>query len=105
MLPQYSRHYADVGMMARSAVKDEALADLELLHSVVLHKDRFYHSGWAKYLEAKPGTFHLLPRTERLSELRRDHQAMRPMFFGTLMAFDDVLRELTQLETEINSKR
>jgi len=105
MLPRYSRHYSDVATMARSSVKDEALADLELLQSVVVHKDRFYHSGWAKYLEAKPGTFHLLHRAERLSELQRDHKAMQPMFFGTQMTFDDVLHELDRLEKEINEKR
>jgi len=37
-----------------------------------------------------------------LSELRRDHQAMRTMFFRDPPAFDDVLRELAQLESEIN---
>jgi len=102
MLPRYSRHYVDVAMMASSPVKAEALADLGLLESVVTHKDRFYHATRAKYQEAKKGTFHLVPRDERLSELRRDHQVMRTMFFGDPPAFDDVLRELAQLESEIN---
>ncbi|HLF94332.1 MAG TPA: nucleotidyl transferase AbiEii/AbiGii toxin family protein [Planctomycetota bacterium] len=102
MLPRYSRHYVDVALMARSPVKAEALADLALLQSVVTHKDRFYPAGWARYPEARKGTFRMVPRDERLLELRRDHQAMQPMFFGDPPLFDDVLRELAKLETEIN---
>jgi hypothetical protein len=102
MLPRYWRHYADVAAMARTPVKGEALADLELLRSVVTHKDRFYHCGWAKYQEAKPGSFHLIPRDERLPELRRDSQAMRTMFYEEPPAFDEVLRDLDRLEHEIN---
>lgn len=102
LLPRYSRHYADVAMMAQAPVKEEALADLELLTSVSIHKDRFYHCGWAKYLEAKPGTFRLLPRPERLSDLRRDYQSMQVMFFHEAPSFDQVLERLAGLEQAIN---
>jgi len=102
MLPRYSRHYVDVAIMDAAPVKSEALGDLDLLKSVVTHKDLFYHAGWARYSEARKGSFHLLPRAERLLELRRDHQAMQPMFFGDPPLFDDVLRDLAKLESEIN---
>jgi len=102
LLPRYSRHYADVAVMARTAVKAEALADLDLLHSVCKHKDRFYHCGWARYLEAKPGSFHLTPCSERLAELRRDYQDMRVMFFAEAPSFDEILDQLSALEYEIN---
>ncbi|HET6426800.1 MAG TPA: nucleotidyl transferase AbiEii/AbiGii toxin family protein [Phycisphaerae bacterium] len=102
LLPGYSRHYADVAMMAQAPAKNEALADLDLLQSVCRHKDRFYHCGWARHLEAKPGTFHLLPRKERLGALRRDYQDMRVMFFSEAPSFDTVLDQLATLEREIN---
>lgn len=91
MLPRYSRHSADVAAMSRLPVKDEAMGDLALLQSVVTHKDRFYHSGWAKIQEAKLGGFRLSPRTERLPELRRDHQAMKAMYFSDPPSFDEIL--------------
>lgn len=103
MPARYSRHYVDVALMARSAVKAEALADPALLASVVTHKDRFYYARWAKYQEAKKGTFHLVPRDERLGELRTDYLAMRTMFFADAPAIDEILRDLAQLEHEINS--
>lgn len=103
LMPQrYSRHYADVAVMATTFVKEESLADLELLKKVCVHKDRFYHSGWARYLEATPGDFRMLPPGERLSGLRRDYQAMQVMFFGEAPSFDDIMNRLARLEEEIN---
>ena len=58
---RYSRHYYDLAMMAKSDVKEKALADLVLLEDVVEFKRRFYRCNWAKYEDAKPGTLKLLP--------------------------------------------
>ena len=102
LLPRYSRHYADVAVMSKADVRDEALGDTDLLHRVCIHKDQFYHCGWAKYLEARRGTFRLLPRDERLSDLRRDYQSMQVMFFGEALTFDEVLGCLADLERQIN---
>ncbi len=41
------RHYYDLAKMAQSPVKAQALADPELLASVVEFKQRFYPRGWA----------------------------------------------------------
>jgi hypothetical protein len=46
---RYSRHYYDVAMLAQSAIRAEALADMGLLAQVVRHKETFYPSGWAQY--------------------------------------------------------
>ena len=51
MPTRYSRHYYDLAMMALNEVKNEALADLELLKSVVEFKQKFYPRSWAKYEE------------------------------------------------------
>ncbi len=102
LLSGYSRHYADVASMAKTKVKEEAFDDLALLRSVVIHKDRFYHCGWARYLGARAGSFRLLPRQERLADLRRDHQGTKLMFFEDAPLFEDVLAELERLEQEIN---
>jgi hypothetical protein len=103
MLPRYSRHYADVAEMSRHDVKHQALQDLDLLHQVCLHKDRFYHCGWAHYLDAVPGSFHLVPPNKRISALRRDYQAMQVMFYDQASDFDAMLQILGHLEQEINA--
>lgn len=42
MPTRYSRHYYDLAMMAKNEVKEEALADLDLLTNVVEFKQKFY---------------------------------------------------------------
>ena len=103
MLPRYSRHWADLAVMSQTSVKNEALKDLPLLEAVCLHKDRFYHCGWANYNSAKPDSIHLLPHPERLADLRRDYNSMSVMFFDNPMSFNTILEQLSALEKEINS--
>ena len=103
MLLRYSRHYADVAQMSQAKVVDEALGDIGLLKSVTTHKDMFYHCGWAQYDQAKPGSFHLLPRIERLRTIRRDYQNMTAMFFDEPPVFDDILEQLSDIEKRINA--
>lgn len=100
--PHYSRHYADLAVMASTEVREHAIADLGLLRKVCVHKDQFYRSGWAKYDEAQPGTLRLLPVDERLSALRGDYAAMSVMYFEGAPSFDGVLATLSALQDEIN---
>ncbi len=98
----HARHYYDMFMLARSAVCDAAVKDVELLQKVVEHKTKFYYSAWARYDLAVPGTLALVPPEERLSELRRDYDAMSVMIFGRPPPLEDVLDELAKLEDRIN---
>ncbi len=100
---RYSRHYADVAAMGQARVVDEALADIELLNSVTIHKDLFYHSGWAQYNLARPGSFYLMPRGERLSAIGRDYREMSAMFFSEPPEFESILEQLLELEKRINN--
>ena len=100
---RYSRHYADVAVMSRAWVVDDALADIELLKSVINHKDLFYRSAWAKYNQAYPGSFHLMPRDERLGVIARDYREMSAMFFNESPEFETILEQLSGLEKQINS--
>lgn len=99
---RYSRHYYDLAMMAQSSVRDVALADLALLEDVVAFKKRFYARGWAKYDQAKPGTFMLMPSVHVLAEVKQDYAQMRNMIFGRYPDFDDIIAVLQNLEHEIN---
>lgn len=101
-LLRYSRHYYDMAKMASTGIKDTALADMDLLESVVEFKMRFYRSAWARYDLAKPGTLKLVPTGHVLKSLKEDYRAMRDMIFGEYPDFDDILSELQSLENEIN---
>lgn len=89
--------------MTKSDVAVNALADLSLLNDVVKFKQRFYHSRWANYDTAKPGTFRLLPTKGGEANLKRDYIAMRPMFFSDPPKWREVLTGLQQLEKQINA--
>jgi len=103
MPPAYSRHYYDLYMLANSPVKDIALKDLPLLADVVHFKQRFYHCPWARYDEAIPGTFRLVPADSGIKELEKDYRQMRNMIFSSPPEWGVILKSLSQLEEEINN--
>ena len=101
---RYSRHYYDLAMLAQSPVRAEALADLALLDQVVLHKETFYPSGWARYDLARVGSLRLVPPDERRAALERDYRSMSVMIFGQPPPFGKIIEVLAALEQEINQK-
>lgn len=101
----YSRHYYDVCRMARADVKDAAFADIGLLSAVVAFKDKFYHRGWARYDLAVPGSMKLVPPEHVMQAVERDYEQMRFMIFGKRPDFANLIKDLRNLEAEINSRR
>ncbi len=101
--PRYSRHYYDLAKMAQSPVKELALADTELLTSVVKFKQRFYPRGWARYDLAQPGSLKLVPEGNVLASVRSDYRSMENMIFGEAPNFDELLSILQKLQEEINA--
>ena len=100
--PRLARHYYDMALLSQSQYCEQALKDLDLLAAVAQHKQVFFHSGWAQYASACPGTLHLSPVSQRIPELRQDYQAMREMFFGNPPGFADILTWIAALEKRIN---
>ena len=101
--PRYSRHYYDLAKMAQSPIKEQALADPELLASVVAFKQRFYPRSWARYDLAKAGTLMLVPKGRLLASIRSDYRAMENMVFGVVPDFEEILAVLQALQEEINA--
>ena len=100
--PRLSRHYYDLAQLCESHVGERALAQLDLLASVVSHKQLFFASAWANYDTAVPGTLRLLPPTERRKEIEQDYDAMREMMFGEPPTMDEVFQILESAEQRIN---
>jgi hypothetical protein len=102
MRDRFSRHYADTAALANHPEASKAIDHHDLRDRVVAWKNLFFRDSWANYSQAKPGTFHLVPRAERLPELRRDYQLMRDMYLNEPVSFDDILNILSNLERQIN---
>lgn len=105
MPDRFSRHYADTAALANHPIAIGAINQYDLRNRVVLWKSQFFGSSWANYDLAKPGTFRLVPRAERLPTLQRDYQSMRDMYLTRPASFDDVLTILSDLELQINQAR
>ena len=89
--------------MYKSPVKEAAFADLELLDRVVKFKEKFYRCPWAKYEDAKAGTMKLMPPEFNLKALEDDYRHMQNMIFGNKPSFDEIMKTIQKLETEIIS--
>lgn len=100
---RYSRHYYDLYCMAGLPVKVLALKDTNLLDNVVAFKEKFYRCPWARYDFAKRGSIRLLPPEYNLPKLKDDYKHTQNMIFGDKPEFDTILKELENLEREINS--
>ncbi|MGO9115238.1 MAG: nucleotidyl transferase AbiEii/AbiGii toxin family protein [Thermoguttaceae bacterium] len=97
-----SRHYADTAALSKHPVASQAIKQHELRERVVGWKSQFFGSAWANYAQARPGTFRLVPPTERLPAIKRDYQAMRDMYLSEPASIDDVLGILADMENRIN---
>lgn len=99
---RYSRHYYDIYKMADTAVKQQALEDIKLLHDVIKYKEKFFRQAWAKYSEAIPGTLKLIPSENNMKVLKQDYARMRNMIYGDYPTFEEIIETLQKLESEIN---
>jgi len=81
-----------------------ALARLDLLADVALHKSRYFASSWASYDTATPGTLKLVPPPHRWAAVGEDYAQMRPMFMKEPPPFGDLMQQLTQAEQVLNQR-
>ena len=103
MPDRYSRHYADLAMLASHPTIGRAVDRTDLCERVVRWKQSFFASAWARHDLARRGSFRLLPTTPRVEALRRDYAAMRDMYLAPPPSFDEVLATLARLEERINA--
>ena len=99
---RYSRHYADTAALVTSPTVIPAIDRHDILERVVEWKRRFFGSRWASYDTAKPGTLRLVPALARLRHLRQEYGAMRDMYLGEPVPFDDVMNTLSAIEAWVN---
>jgi hypothetical protein len=99
---RFARHFSDFAALWRHPSGRTAAERLDLLERVRLHKSRYFSSSWAHYESAVPGTLRLHPPEFRMTELRRDYLAMRPMFLGEPISFDEMMSVLAEAEEALN---
>jgi Nucleotidyl transferase AbiEii toxin, Type IV TA system len=100
--PRMARHWSDIAVMsAAERFKDENLS-LDLLDQVIRFKQIYFAANWAHYDTAVPEMLRIVPNAGLQSILRKDYQAMREMFPGTPLTFDEILTRLELLQRRVN---
>ena len=101
-----SRHFYDVVKLYQIGVGKKALTDLELLRKVTAHQQVFFHTSWAKFEEAVPGTLRLVPPESRMKEIEKDYEQMRrEMIFGDAPPLGEILAVLAEIEKQVNTAK
>ncbi len=100
-----SRHYYDVVQLYGTETGKKAIKDHELMKKVALHQTIFFQRAWAKYDEAVPGTFHLVPPDFRKKEIDQDYKKMQEMMIGEAPSLKHIFGMLKEIEDLINAAK
>ncbi|MBP9673858.1 MAG: nucleotidyl transferase AbiEii/AbiGii toxin family protein [Bacteriovoracaceae bacterium] len=98
-----SRHYYDFYCLLKSAVKEKAQSDLNLLKRVTEHNDIYFKATWANYLTAKKGSLKLIPGQRVLDDMRRDYRSMESMLFGEIPTWENIIKTISDFESAFNT--
>ncbi len=104
MRMRLSRDLYDLYCMAKFESGQKALSNVDLLKTVVEHKQLYFPSARAKYEDAKPGTLCLSPPDHRLSELKSDYKEMEDMFTEDPPIFTKLISKIKEIENHINKR-
>ncbi len=100
---RYARHLYDVYNMGNSWVKEKAFERKELLEKDIIFKQKFYYAKSAHYETATLDNIMLLPNEYTMPAIIKDYDAMRNMIYGKIPELEDIIKYLSQLESEIHS--
>ena len=99
---RYSRHYYDVYMI-RTKIGHMPI-DHDMLARNAEYDRRFYPGAKYGYDTMVPGTYRLTPTEEMLPLLKEDYRKMESMIFGPIPSFEDILKEIAEVEKELNGE-
>ncbi len=102
--PRISRHFYDFYCLLNSDVKFRAIAEHALLDRVATHKGIYFAAAWASYGTARKGSLKLSPPITLLDGLEKDFGLMRDMFFGSVPAWNEILKRIKDFEVEFNEE-
>lgn len=102
MPTRLARHYYDMHCLLNAPVKEVAAKDLNLLDRVVQHKLNYFASTWSKFETAKKGSLKLVPTEHLATNLKKDYENMRDMFFDEPPEWGEILKTIEQFESDFN---
>ena len=99
-----SRHLYDVYQLSKTLIKQSALNDNELYETIVKHRYNFTRISKVDYNLHQPKTINPIPPDEVIKAWKADYKTMLlEMIFGDAPTFEELIKELKVLRTEINN--
>ncbi len=94
-----SRHLYDLEKLMDTPFARNALADKELYRTIVEHRRKFYHAGYADYDKDYPRSIHFVPPDSVVHEWHNDYRELVKSFvYGTHLDFNELLLRLETLQ-------
>jgi predicted nucleotidyltransferase component of viral defense system len=98
-----SRHLYDVYQLSKTEIKQNAINDAELYETIVKHRYNFTRISKVDYNLHQPQTINPIPPIEVIKAWEADYNTMlSEMIYGDAPTFPELIKELTNLKTEIN---
>lgn len=97
-----ARHLSDLVRLWNAGVS-EVEGFHELFARVKAHRRAYFDYNWVDYEALSPGDLRLVPPVEKGEVWRGDYEAMREMFFSEPPGFDEVLSQLTLIESALGT--
>ena len=97
-----SRHYYDVGIMANTAIAENAIHNTALFRNVIDHAQMLFRRSWMKLDEIETGGIRLAPQDALHKSLETDYRLMRGMLFGDKPSFSTLVDYIEILEKRVN---
>lgn len=97
-----SRHYYDVGIMANTAIAENAIHNTALFRNVIDHAQMLFRRSWMKLDEIETGGIRLAPQDALHKSLEIDYRLMGGMLFGDKPSFSTLVDYIEILEKRVN---
>ncbi len=103
MPSRYSRHYYDTYMIYKSIYFSSIFNNKQLFDEVKAFKSKYYRTSWSRIEDCSLNNIVIVPKEDRLKELRDDYNNMKEMIFDNKPSFEEIIKGLSQLEKFLNN--
>ena len=99
-----SRHLYDVYQLSKTEIKQNALNDADLYETIIKHRYNFTRISKVDYNLHQPQSINPIPPVGIIKAWETDYNTMlTEMIYDEAPTFEELIKELTQLRTEINN--
>lgn len=99
-----SRHLYDLEKLMDTEYGRSALVDRELYSTIIEHRRKFYHSGYADYDKNYPEQIEILPPTSLRKDWNNDYTELISSFiYGKFLTFEELLERIEELQARFRN--